>query len=203
MAVLSRGILSPKSYRELTTEVRLRNGDRTGYALGLGVGDLDRIPRLSHSGEVSGFLTWNAVYPTRNAAVALCTNEDSVFVGGTIATQLARWLLEPDKRALSEAPPAEIARIESIVAGLRAGTIDRSLFTANANFYFSDMALRDISGSLKAFGAVRSATRTSENLRGGMTFRFYKVEFESGSVGISTYLTPDGRFEQFMVEQDL
>jgi hypothetical protein len=36
-----------------------------------------------------------------------------------------------------------------------------------------------------------------------MTYRFYKVEFESGSVGISVYLTGQGRYEQFLIEQEL
>jgi hypothetical protein len=56
---------------------------------------------------------------------------------------------------------------------------------------------------LKPFGAVRATTRTSESLRGGMAFRNYKVVFESGSVVITAYVTADGHYEQFLVEQDL
>jgi len=203
MALLRRQVLGAKSYRDLTTEVRLANGDRTGYALGLSVGELDRIPQFSHSGEVSGFLTSNAIFPTRDAAVAVCSNEDSVFVVGPIEKELARWLLEPDRRTIQEAPPAETKQVALIVEGLRSGTLDRSLFTANANSYFSAAAIADIRESLKPFGAVKSTARTVDGLRGGMRYRFYKVVFESGSVGISVYVTPDGRYEQFMVEQDL
>jgi hypothetical protein len=41
--------------------------------------------------------------------------------------------------------------------------------------------------------------RTSE-LRGGMTFHYYKATFANGkSVGVTTYIEPDGKIEQYLV----
>jgi D-alanyl-D-alanine carboxypeptidase len=203
IAVLHHRILNQRSYRAFTGEVRLKNGDRTGYALGLSVGAMDGIPSLSHGGEVSGFLTANSVYPTRDAAVVVCSNEDSVSMVGPIATQVARWLMEPDARAGPSATANDLGQISLIVDGLRQGLIVRSLFTSNANSYFSDAALADIQASLKPYGAVKSTERTEEKERGGMTYRFYRVQMEFGTVGVRVYLTPDRHFEQFMIEQDL
>src|SRR5208283_5213453 len=136
IAVLRRRILSEKSYRDFTGAVSLRNGDLTHYALGLGVGEMDGIPEISHSGEVAGFLTYNSIFPTRDTAVVVCSNEDSVVVARTVARQLARWVVEAEDAAASEASPAEMKQVASILDGLRHGTVDRSLLTPNASFYF-------------------------------------------------------------------
>ena len=74
IAFLEKKLLSPRSYQEFTREVRLSNGDLTHYALGLSLGDLNGIPSLQHGGEVSGFISSNAVFPTRNAAVVVLSN---------------------------------------------------------------------------------------------------------------------------------
>ena len=202
-ALLHHRILSEKSYQDFTAEVRLKNGDLTHYALGLGVGDMDGIPRISHTGEVSGFLTSNAVFPTRDAAVVVCTNQDSVFVFRTIATQVAKWLLEPENRVADTPAPAELAQVGSIVEGLRKGRIDRSLLTPNASSYFSAAALEDIRASLKPLGAVAKVERTQAASRGGMALRQYTVRFRKGAVEITVYLTPRGLYEQFLIAQDI
>jgi D-alanyl-D-alanine carboxypeptidase len=203
IAVLRHRILSEKSYREFTGEVSLKNGDLTHYALGLDLGEMDGIPRISHSGEVSGFLTYNSIFPTRDAAVVVCSNEDSVFIARTVARQMARWVLQPGEEADGKAPPAELRQVGSILDGLRRGVVDRSLLTPNTSLYFSPAALADIRDSLRPLGAVRSVERTRQEHRGGMTHRDYRVEFEKGSMEISVYLTPQGRYEQFLVVQDI
>jgi CubicO group peptidase (beta-lactamase class C family) len=203
IALLQHRILSARSYAELTREVRLKNGDLTHYALGVGVREMDGIPRLAHTGEVSGFLTSNAVFPTRGAAVVVCTNQDSVFVFGTIASQLARWLLEPEGRVPDQAKPEELARVKAVVSALMLGSIDRSLFTPNANAYYGEVALQDLRASLAPLGAVNSVARTRSGKRGGMTFADYAVSLRNGGVNVSVYVTPEGLYEQFMVSQDI
>ena len=47
-------------------------------------------------------------------------------------------------------------------------------------------------------GAVKDVKRTRQSLRGGMTFRVYRVEFEKKSLLITVYLTPDSNYEQFL-----
>ncbi len=82
---------------------------------------------------------------------------------------------------------------------LRAGKIDRSLFTDNANSYFSDQALKDYASSLTALGEVQSFRQTSYSLRGGMTHMGYEVKFPQKAVGINIYQMPDGKLEQYLV----
>ncbi|HMF74068.1 MAG TPA: hypothetical protein VK604_00255 [Bryobacteraceae bacterium] len=44
-------------------------------------------------------------------------------------------------------------------------------------------------------------TRQSDNLRGGMTHLNYGARFERSSVRLNIYVTPDGKFEQFLLEE--
>jgi len=198
MAWLREEILSAKSYEEFIREARLANGDHTGYALGLSVGEFHRLPSISHSGEVSGFISANSIYPTRRAAIVVLTNEDGVNLIGPISTAIATAALLPEEPAQSKQADAQA---KGILAGLRQGKLDRALFTSNANSYFTDVALRDIEASLKPAGKLKSFTRTGETLRGGMTHRNYRAEFEKKTFTMNIYVMPDGKYEQFMVEQ--
>jgi hypothetical protein len=86
-----------------------------------------------------------------------------------------------------------------VFEGLQRGRIDRSLFTANANAYFTDRALADFAASLTPLGAPKEFTQRGQALRGGMTLRVYRVGFSTRTLYVSTLTRPDGQLEQFMV----
>jgi D-alanyl-D-alanine carboxypeptidase len=205
IAFLRHRILSAHSYEEFTHEVRLADGDRTHYALGLHVGTFDdTIPTISHSGEVSGFLALNRIFPTRDAAVVVLSNQDAVDLIGPVGDEISRWILEPDyHNQAAPASPAEIAQVTSILEGLQQGHIDQSLLTSNDKFYFTPLALRDIEASLAPLGKLKSVTRRRQSLRGGMTYREYQAQFEKKTLVVTVYLTPDGHYEQFLILQQL
>jgi len=196
LAFLNRQILSARSYEEFTHEMRLKDGNLTHYALGLSLGDFNQIPTISHSGEVSGFLASNTLYPTRNAAIVVLTNEDGVNLISPVTTQISTILFLPEQPAAAE---KDTLQARSILEGLCHGKIDRALFTANANSYFTEQALGDMKKSLAAIGKLQSVTRTSETLRGGMTHRNYRAVFQKKTVTLNIYLMPGGKYEQFMV----
>src|SRR3984885_4585504 len=141
IAFLEKKILSARSYREFTSEVKLKNRKETHYALGLSLGELNGTPMISHTGEVSGFLTSNAVFPAKGVAVVVCSNEDGISLIGPLARQIAGL-------ALGGGPEKEITQVRGILEGLRAGRIDRAILTSDANSYFNDVVLRDYAASL-------------------------------------------------------
>src|SRR5437868_4693211 len=188
-------LLSPQSYRELEREIVLNNGAGTGYALGLDVGMQGGRFMLEHSGEVSGFTAENIVYPEDSAAIVVLTNQDAAPAASAIANQIAQVLFSSaDKLAESRT-----AQAKAIFEGLQKGTIDRSLFTSNANFYFSDQALKDFQSSLGSLGAPTGFVQTRTALRGGMTYRSYRVTFPNQTIRVWTYEMPDGKLEQYQV----
>src|SRR5712671_6432138 len=83
--------------------------------------------------------------------------------------------------------------------GVQKRTIDRSLFTSNANAYFSDQALKDFQSSLGPLGTPTGFAQTRTSLRGGMTYRSYRVTFPNRVLRVWTYEMPDGKLEQYQV----
>ncbi len=199
MAFLQKRILSSKSYDEFTREIKLKDGKPTHYALGLGIGDLHGTPMISHSGEVSGFLAINRVFPTKDVGVIVLSNEDGVNLIGPLSQDISLVMIEPHPSASEK----EDAEVRTILEGLQQGRIDRAQFTEDANYYFNDLALKDYRTSLEPLGKLQAVTRQSEQGRGGMTHLSYRAQFDKKTVVLNIYLTPDGKFEQFLVEEQL
>jgi D-alanyl-D-alanine carboxypeptidase len=97
------------------------------------------------------------------------------------------------------ATDAAIAQTRTVFTGLQRGQLDRSLFTSNANAYFSDRAIGDFASSIGSCGAVTDVRQTSYSLRGGMTYRGYRVHCGTKDYGVSTFVMPDGKIEQYIV----
>lgn len=197
IAFLGHKILSARSYAEFTREVMLLNGDHTHYALGLSLRELNNMPEIQHGGEVSGFISSNAVFPTHDGAVVVLSNQDGMNLVAPLSDQIARMTFVS---AINIPGDPQISRVQSIIEGLQQGKIDHAEFTSNANFYFTEIALGDIKNSLQPLGKLKSVTAAGQSLRGGMTYRGYRAVFEKRTMAISTYLMPDNKFEQFMVE---
>ncbi len=196
IAMLKRTALSPASYDVLATEVKLKSGAGTGYALGVSVGSVAGHRQIEHNGEVSGFTAENIVLPDDNAAIVVLTNQDAAPAAGIIG-QGIRALLLP------QAPPASDdarnALLKRVFDDLRQGKIDRSLFTDNCNAYFTDQALKDYASSLQPLGQYTSIVPAGVRNRGGMIYRGYQVRFASKTVALSIFEMPNGKIEQFLV----
>ena len=196
-AVLQKHILSGKSYREFTEDVKLADGKPTHYGLGVQVGEFHGTPQIMHSGEVSGFLAMNRVYPDKHIAVTVLSNEDGVNLIGLLSEQLALIMLQPGQSAQNEKVDAQI---RSILNGLQEGKVNRELLSSNAASYFSATALSDYQHSLGPLGQLKFLILQSQQQRGGMTHLNYRAQYERKAVTLNIYRLPSGKFEQFMVE---
>lgn len=196
-AFLQKKILSATSYQEFAREVKLKDGRSTHYALGLGLGESHGTPTISHGGEVSGFLAANTVFPAKDLAIVVLSNEDGVNLIRPVTDQIAAVLLDPPNSASSK----QDQEVQEILEGLQQGRIDRSRFTANANAYFSETALADYRNSLAPLGKLQLLIRQGDSLRGGMTHVSYRAHFEKNTVLLNIYILPSGEFEQFLVEE--
>ena len=78
------------------------------------------------------------------------------------------------------------------------GKIDRSLLSSDADAYFTRQVLDDASASLKALGPPESLNQTSVELRGGMTYRHFLIQFKGKSLHLSTLTLPNGKLEQYL-----
>ena len=197
ISVMDQKLLKPGSYRQFGTDTLLNNGVSTRYGLGVNVGTgIGGRRTLSHNGEVSGFTAENRIFPDDRDAVVVLTNQDAADAGGQIAGAIVPLLFE----SADAATPVKAEQARKIFAGLQKGTIDRSLFTDNANFYFSDVALKDFADSIGPYGEPKSFDQVGQQLRGGMTLRVYIARFANGkALRIWTFELPDGKLEQLQV----
>src|ERR1700683_2014852 len=195
VAMMNQRLLKPSSYQEMQKDVLLKNGTATGYALGITVRSQAGRRVLDHGGEVSGFTAENAVFPEDHAAIIVLTNQDAVNAGGQIARKIAPLLFTGNTAVIAE----KVERARKILEQLQQGKIDRSLFTDNANSYVDQQALQDFATSLSPFGASQDFQQTTEQLRGGMTYRAYRAKFADKVLSISTFEMPDGKIEQYLV----
>ena len=195
ISVIDHKILTPASYHEQQTDVRLKNGTATGYGLGVDVGVVDGHRLISHGGEVSGFTAQNNIYPDDRAAVVVETNLDATGASGAIARRIAELLFASTDPGTARA----VAQARTIFEGLQQGTIDRSLFTANANAYFNQTALTDFASSLGPLGPPTEFMQTRQSLRGGMVYRAFRVRAGDKTVTVSTFTMPNGKLEQYQI----
>ena len=189
-------LLKPDSYRVMQTESLLKNGLGTHYGLGIGVRNESGHRALEHGGGVSGFTTENVIFPDDRAAVVVLTNQDAFGSVTEIARRIAALLFANDEAV--KARKEQEAR--KLFEDLQRGSIDRNLFTANANSYFTDVAIKDFASSLGLLGPPQQLNQVEENLRGGMTFRAFRVKFPKQTLVITEREMPDGKIEQFQVE---
>jgi len=195
ISMIRRSLLAPSSYSQLETEVRLKNGSGTAYGFGVGVAMQGGRLMIEHNGEVSGFTAENMVYPDDSVAIVVLTNQDAAPASGAIARQISTLLFATDD-ALAQSTTAQARKI---FEALQQGKIDRSLFTPNANAYFSDQSLKDFASSLAPLGAPTGFVQTAQQKRGGMTLRVYRATFPNRSLRVWTYEMPDGKLEQYQV----
>lgn len=195
ISLMDETLLAPDSYRELETEVLLDSGVGTGYGLGVSVGMSGGHRTVSHGGEVSGFTGQNLVFPDDHAAVVVLTNQDAASASGAIARGVSGLLFATED---ADTQARERQALE-IFEGLQRGTIDRSLFTEDANAYFDDQALHDFASSLAPLGPPSDFRQTSQGLRGGMLARSFRAVFRNRTLRVWTFQMPDGKLEQYQV----
>jgi D-alanyl-D-alanine carboxypeptidase len=198
ISIIEQKLLKPSSYSELETEVRLKNGLGTQYGLGVDVSSQSDRRALAHGGEVSGFTAENIVFPDDRAAVVVLTNQDAARASGEIARQISALLFTTQDAATS----GKTEQARKIFEGLQRASIDRSLFTDNANSYFDEQALKDFADGLAPLGAPQEIVQTRQVLRGGMTLRVYHLKFPKQALRVWTYEMPDGKLEQYLVSTE-
>ncbi len=197
ISLIARKLLTPASMSKMIDPVRLKNGAPTGYALGVGVTDDHGHPRLQHGGAVSGFVTLNTVWPDARAAVVVLANMDGSDAPEVITRQVAPLLLaeKEDPRAAEALDQAR-----QIFTGLQQGRIDRALLDSDADAYFTPQVLQDAASSLGPLGNPESFSQTSVELRGGMTYRHFRIGFKDRSLLLNTFTTADGKLAQYLIQ---
>ena len=82
-------VLSPASYRALTTPGRLNDGTEVRYAMGLGLLNTGGRRLVSHGGGINGFLSHASYYPAEDLTVVVLFNTAGPVNPQTVANEIA------------------------------------------------------------------------------------------------------------------
>jgi CubicO group peptidase (beta-lactamase class C family) len=192
-SLIAQTVLKPESYKQMFTEVKLKDGKGTQYGLGVDVREREGRRSIEHGGEVSGFVSDNIVLVDDGVAVAVLTNQDAVGA----AAMIARMAVP----VVAEFPPTDAEKQAiAIFHDLQQGRIDRSLLAPNLSDYFTAEAIADFRESLAPLGEPLSFHQEgSDQLRGGMTFRSFQIVYPGKRLRLTTYTYPDGKLEQYLI----
>jgi CubicO group peptidase (beta-lactamase class C family) len=191
ISLMNRSLLKPASYDAFYASTKLTTGRDSNYSLGLGVRDRYGRLQIGHNGGGSGFLSANAMWPSEKVAAIAFTNNDWADPS-EVTARIAFVVLPPNE--------AE-ARARAVLRGFQAGTIDRGLFTDDANAYFTAQVLADQKSGLAAYGPVRLIRLEGEQTRGGFKIRSWKIVTAKGTLTAVEDSYPDGKIEQFIVNK--
>jgi CubicO group peptidase (beta-lactamase class C family) len=196
ISLMNRSLLSAASYDALETEVKLKNGKGTGYGLGVELGKRGAHRFIEHSGEETGFVTENIVFPDDHAAIVVLTNQDASRAAGVIARQIAPIAFGIPAVATDD---KRVAAVLTMLSGLARGQVDGALLNEGARLYFSPQVTADYQSSLAPLGPPLDARERSHEDRGGMVYHVYDVTYAGRRVTVTTYELPDGRLDQFLI----
>ena len=201
IARMNRTLIPAEDWVEQETPVLRTDGRTTGYGLGV-INTYQRQRHIiDHGGEAVGFLTQNTVYPDSKAAIIVFTNADFSGATDTLTEGIEKIVLDSPEPALT-GETERLADVRSVYASLAKGTIDRSKFTDNLNFYFDATTLGDYRSSLEKLGTPQITPRSPPRLRGGFVNRNFTLHYANGEdLTLITYAEPgsNGRWEQYIV----
>jgi CubicO group peptidase (beta-lactamase class C family) len=197
ISLINRSLLSPASYTTMETETKLNNGKGTGYGLGIDVGTRGGHRFFEHSGEETGFVSENIVFPDDHDAVVVLTNQDASRAARIIAQQIARIAFNINTAAPTD---KDAALVLSMLDDLAHGHVDMARLNENAQSYFVPDVLADYRTSLAPLGQPLAVHERLHEDRGGMVFHIWTVSYPARDVTVTTYELPDGRLGQFLIE---
>jgi CubicO group peptidase (beta-lactamase class C family) len=127
LALSSGKVVSPASYKLMTTPGTLNDGKPLTYGFGLGTGTLGGHRQVSHNGGINGFISELHHYPDDSVITVVLTN-----TGAPTAVQLERLIA---RRALGikdlPAVPIDASALERLVGEYGIGNTRLKVFVEN------------------------------------------------------------------------
>jgi D-alanyl-D-alanine carboxypeptidase len=200
VALMQDRILSADSFRQLTTEEHLPNGDATKYGLGLEIGSFQGMLEISHDGAVIGGGCLNRALPSVVGSVTICENlGNNSGHGADSIADVALRLIAPPPIKISD---GEVQNARKLLSALRNGRIVAALLTPEARSYFDPVVLGDYRKSLSVLGQLLLFTPIAEERRGSVTRHVFRADFETASVLLHVFVTSEGLIQQFMIFEE-
>src|SRR5277367_1963398 len=114
ISIMNRALLAPESYKAMFDSVKLKDGTDSHYGLGVFTAPRSGHAALEYSGEVSGFVSENIVFPEDKAAIVVLTNQDASPAASAIGRQLTPLVLGLDTPTAAQAETQALAIFKAL-----------------------------------------------------------------------------------------
>ena len=205
LALVGGKVLKPASYRLMTAQRELADGRLRSYGCGIGVVHRQGETILRHSGAVSGFLAYNAVFPRTKSIVVLMSNAEHQDASDIYNVLLALMLKaqeppSPDVPKIA-GPSAKDAAID-LFHQLQAGEVKRDNLGEEYNVFLTTERVRGAKERLGKLGEPEKVAADPPSERGGMEVVLVHFTFKNAKVKALMYRTPDGKMQEFLVYKE-
>ncbi len=198
IALMEGRILSPASYRLMTTPVTLKDGRVRDYGCGLNIKRENGGLTLSHGGAVSGFRASNTFIPRTKSAVVVLINDEQAEpdVVATIVGLINKAENPVDVPKVA-GPSAKEAAVD-FFHQMQSGKLDRKRLGEEFSVYLTDEKVAEAAPKLKALGEPTSVEASTPRERGGLEVTSIQLKFPSVKLGGLMYRSSDGKIEQLL-----
>jgi CubicO group peptidase (beta-lactamase class C family) len=197
--VRARKVLTPESWNQVLTPVRLNSGKPFPYGFGWGIDKRGGQPLHQHGGAWQGFKTHYARFLGDDLSIIVLANlqqaDPSRFVDG-IAAILDPALAVPELRPIEDREPKVTARMLQLVDQARKGVLSPADFAYVRAGFFPDAADR-YAKELREAGAVRRTTLLERRELGDDRIYLYELACDTTSLRLHLGLAPDDRIAVF------
>ena len=194
-AVQARAILTPESWREILTPVRLSSGATYPYGFGWMLDERGGKPLHQHGGWWQGFTTLYSRFIGDSLSIIVLTNSGTAspghFVEG-IAGIMNPALAMPAPTPIPDAEPQVTAKLAALLEQVRSGTLTPAHFAYVRKGFFPEVA-KAYQEQLSALGPAGKLVLVQRLTRGDDRIYMYEVPFGSKTYVYAVGLAPDDR----------
>ncbi|GGO73003.1 serine hydrolase domain-containing protein [Bowmanella pacifica] len=88
-ALMTGKVISPNSYKLMTTKAALANGEEVDYGFGINISPIAGQPSFHHEGQVPGFMAWSVYLPKSDLYAVALSNNDAAHPGPALLDMMA------------------------------------------------------------------------------------------------------------------
>lgn len=204
-AVKQRSILSPESWQEILSPVKLNSGATQPYGFGWEILERNGKPLHQHTGGWQGFRTTYSRFIGDALSIVVLANSSGsnpmTFVEG-IAAIVNPALAVPPLTPIPDLEPQVTARLTTLLEQARAGTMDSAEF-AYAPWWFWDQAVPFYQQLLQSLAPAGPLVLVKREVMGDDRLYTYLVQFGPKSLRYRASLIPDGRVSAFLLNEHI
>jgi CubicO group peptidase (beta-lactamase class C family) len=182
--------------QQMWTPATLKDGKKTHYGFGWGVGEQNGHQVVSHSGGFPGFNANISRYPQDRLTVIVLANTSSAGadrIARGVASKYVPALAEPETAAIPDEDAVTTRKLKAVVIAMLDGQLEADLFTPEAKKDHLPEKVQEVGKSIAPLGPLKSFELIGRKPEGGLRVHSYRAVFGETALVLTFTLTGDGQ----------